>query len=54
MGRKKWQSLLEQLRGPIAIGKLAPEVKGRDNIEGAMFDLAEERGKVVVLSISGH
>jgi thiol-disulfide isomerase/thioredoxin len=45
--------LLEQLRSPIAIGRPAPETKGKD-IDGGLFDLADERGKVVVLSFSGH
>ena len=45
--------LLEQLRSPIAMGKPAPKTKGKD-INGDRFDLADERGKVVVLSFSGH
>ncbi len=47
------KKLLEQLRSPIAIGKPAPKTKGKD-INGGRFDLADERGKVVVLSFSGH
>jgi thiol-disulfide isomerase/thioredoxin len=45
--------LLEQLQGPIAIGKTAPKMKGKD-IDGGTFDLVDERGKIVVLSFSGH
>jgi thiol-disulfide isomerase/thioredoxin len=47
------QKLLEQLQSPIAIGKTAPKMKGKD-IDGGTFDLVDERGKVVVLSFSGH
>jgi thiol-disulfide isomerase/thioredoxin len=47
------QKLLEQLQSPIAIGRPAPKTKGTD-MDGGRFDLADERGKVVVLSFSGH
>ena len=39
---------LEDLRGPLAIGKPAPEIEGED-LEGARFKLSDYRGKVVVL-----
>lgn len=47
------ERLLEQLRSPVAIGKTAPEIKGKD-IDDNGFDLSDELGKVVVLSFSGH
>jgi thiol-disulfide isomerase/thioredoxin len=37
----------------LSIGKLAPEIVGRDH-EGKLFSLAEYRGKVVVLTFSGN
>ncbi len=37
----------------LSVGKLAPEVVGRDH-EGKLFALAEYRGKVVVLTFSGN
>ncbi|WP_197995596.1 TlpA family protein disulfide reductase [Gimesia algae] len=45
--------LLKRIRGPATIGKQAPETKGKD-IAGVSFDLSDERGKVIVLSFSGH
>ncbi|QDU06724.1 Thiol-disulfide oxidoreductase ResA [Gimesia aquarii] len=47
------KKLLKGIRGPVAIGKLAPELIGKD-IDGASFKLSDERGKVIVLSFSGH
>ena len=47
------KNLLKGIRGPVAIGKLAPEVKGKD-IDGGSFSLSTQRGKVIVLSFSGH
>ena len=37
----------------LAIGKLAPEISGKDH-EGRPFSLSEYRGKVVVLTFSGN
>tara|TARA_R110002111_G_scaffold259308_1_gene329214 strand:+ start:12054 stop:13103 length:1050 start_codon:yes stop_codon:yes gene_type:complete len=47
------KQLLKTLRGPAAIGKQAPETKGKD-IAGVSFHLSDQRGKVIVLSFSGH
>lgn len=47
-------ALLEQLRSPVAITRSAPGAKGT-LINGDAFDLAETiRGKVAVISFSGH
>lgn len=43
---------LFEIRG-IAIGKLAPEIRGVD-VEGRPFQLSDYRGKVVVLCFSGN
>ena len=51
--RKNAERLLDELRGPLAIGRPAPETRGKD-LEGSDFSLRELRGKVVVLSFSGH
>lgn len=51
--REYAEELLSGLRGPSAVGRQAQETKGRD-INDEVFDLAYERGKVVVLSFSGH
>jgi thiol-disulfide isomerase/thioredoxin len=47
------ERLLQDLQSPVAIGKSAPETKGK-TLKGSPFDLADHRGKVVVLSFSGH
>ena len=47
------ERLLEELRSPVALGKTAPETKGK-TLDGSVFDLSQHRGKVVVLSFSGH
>lgn len=44
---------LANLQSPYALGKPAPELKGK-LADGAKFDLTGERGKVVILSFSGH
>ncbi len=44
---------LDDLCGPRGIGRVAPEVEGQD-LDGKPFKLSEYRGKVVVLSFSGH
>lgn len=47
-------ALLEELRSPVAITKSAPDTKGT-LITGEAFDLGETiRGKVAVISFSGH
>lgn len=47
-------ALLEDLRGPVAIGRNAPNTQGK-TIGGDEFDLTETmRGKVTVISFSGH
>jgi thiol-disulfide isomerase/thioredoxin len=51
--RKKAQQLLDDLRGPHALGQIAPEIEGRDH-HGVEFSLKSLRGKIVVLSFSGH
>jgi len=45
--------LLDQLQSPVSIGKTAPETVGPD-VVGGKFNLAGTRGKVVVVSFSGH
>jgi peroxiredoxin len=40
-------------RDVLAIGKLAPEIEGRDH-EGKAFRLSDYRGKVVLLTFSGN
>ncbi len=46
--------LLEELRSPVAITKTAPNVQGK-TISGEEFDLSDAiRGKVAVISFSGH
>ncbi|WP_083670850.1 peroxiredoxin family protein [Singulisphaera sp. GP187] len=40
-------------RRNLAIGKVAPEVEGRDHV-GKVFKLSDYRGKVVLLSFSGN
>ncbi|MHC4399187.1 MAG: TlpA family protein disulfide reductase [Planctomycetota bacterium] len=47
------RELLEELRSPVSIGKVAPETVGPD-LDGGRFNLASTRGKVVVVSFSGH
>lgn len=44
---------LDDLCGPRGIGRVAPEIEGQD-LDGKSFKLSEYRGKVVVLSFSGH
>lgn len=41
------RSELEHLRGPLAIGKIAPDIKGQD-LDGIEFKLSDYRGKIVV------
>ncbi len=38
----------EDLRGPLAIGKTAPDIEGQD-LDGIEFKLSDYRGKIVVL-----
>ena len=46
--------LLDELRSPVAIGKSAPHTTGK-TLSGESFDLnAATRGKVTVISFSGH
>jgi thiol-disulfide isomerase/thioredoxin len=46
--------LLEEIRSPVAITKTAPSTKGK-TISGEDFNLSEAiRGKVAVISFSGH
>ena len=47
------ERLLRELQGPVSIGKSAPNTTGTA-LDGKPFDLADYRGKVVVLSFSGH
>jgi thiol-disulfide isomerase/thioredoxin len=51
--KKNAERLLRELQSPVAIGKTAVETKGK-SLDGSPFDLADHRGKVVVLSFSGH
>ena len=44
---------LKNLRGPLGIGHMAPNIKGKD-LDGAKFSLADYRGKVVLLSFCGQ
>jgi len=47
-------ALLDELRSPVAITKAAPDTQGK-TISGDDFDLTEAiRGKVAVISFSGH
>ena len=47
------ERLLRELQSPVAIGKTAVDTKGKC-LDGSPFVLADHRGKVVVLSFSGH
>jgi len=52
--RETATAMLDQLRGPAAIGKVVPDVKGL-TIDGSEFRLLDAvRGKVAVISFSGH
>ena len=44
---------LNDLRGPRGIGRTAPEIEGHD-FDGKPFKLSDYRGRVIVLSFSGH
>jgi hypothetical protein len=44
---------LENLRGPLGIGRFAPEIDGKD-VDGRKFRLTAYRGKVVILGFSGR
>lgn len=47
------QKLLDELRGPFALGRPAPDLSGMD-LQGEKFSLTSLKGKIVVLSFSGH
>ncbi|MEZ6119532.1 MAG: TlpA disulfide reductase family protein, partial [Pirellulaceae bacterium] len=52
--RENAAELLEEIRCPVAITKIAPSTQGK-TISGENFDLSEAiRGKVAVISFSGH
>jgi thiol-disulfide isomerase/thioredoxin len=51
--KKNAERLLGELRGAAALGLKAPETMGK-TLDGLPFDLADHRGKVVVLAFSGH
>ena len=53
LNKKNAERLLDELQSPVALGKTAPATKGR-TLDGVPFDLANHRGKVVVLAFSGH
>ena len=50
---EKAAAALEILRGTNGLGKVAPEIESTD-LDGQPFRLSDLRGKVVVLSFSGH
>lgn len=47
------QQELDDICGPRGIGRVAPDIEGHD-LDGKSFKLSDYRGKVVVLSFSGH
>jgi thiol-disulfide isomerase/thioredoxin len=47
------QKLLDQLHGPFALGRPAPDLAGID-LHGQEFSLKSLKGRVIVLSFSGH
>lgn len=52
--RENASALLEEMRSPVAITRKAPNTQGK-TISGDDFDLSETiRGKVAVISFSGH
>lgn len=52
--RENATELLEEMRSPVAITRIAPNTQGK-TISGENFDLSEViRGKIAVISFSGH
>lgn len=47
------REMLAEINGPLALGKIAPEITDVD-LDGEAFDLGDYRGRIVILCFSGH